>query len=265
MKKQSHINNYLKTLAIIGSDGMLGSDLLKYLNPYFSITPITRENYHAYRHTTFDVLINANGNGKRFWANKNVLEDFELSTYSVYKSIFDFTFDVYIYISSSDVYEDPSSVYCTDESQHINSSNLSSYGFHKYMSELIVKNCLKKYLILRCSMILGQKLKKGPIYDILHNKSLFITTGSRLQMITTKEIAAIIHFFLKNNTVNDIFNIGGKGGVLFKKINQYFSLPITFSKDAQKQEYEMSVLKLAKTYPLKTSEEYLQDCVNSLL
>src|SRR5258708_8916717 len=131
-KRQLHTN--LKTLAIIGGDGMVGSDLIKYLNSDFSVTSITKKNYSEFISKSFDVLVNANGNSKRFWANKNVLEDFNLSTVSVYKSIFDFRYTIYIYISSSDVYKNHSSPLTTVESI-IYGEGLSAYGLHKYLRD----------------------------------------------------------------------------------------------------------------------------------
>lgn len=254
----------MKTLALIGGNGMLGSDLVKYLSSQFFVTSITRENYIQHIGKSFDLLINANGNSKRFWANKNILEDFSVSTVSVYNSIFNFKFSTYIYISSSDVYTDHTNASSTLENEAQDSQKLSSYGFHKYMSERIVENNCKSYLILRSSMVLGKNLKKGPLYDILNNKPLYISNSSRLQMITTKEIANVIAFLIDGKIQNQIFNMGGKGTVDFKKIQTYFSVPVTFSIKTEIQTYEMNVSKLNKLYALKSSEQYLQDFLNNI-
>ncbi len=254
----------MKNIAVIGSNGMLGSDLVSYLSLIYRVTGIDRDNYNNFIGSTFDCIINANGNSKRFWANKHILDDFSISTISVYKNIFDFTCKTYIYISSSDVYENHTSSTFTLEDQSINPDNLSPYGLHKYISESIVRNNNKYYLILRSSMILGKNLKKGPIYDILHKHPLYITRDSRLQMITTKEVANIIKFLLTNKIAKEVFNMGGKGTVSFKNIDAKIRIPVTFINDTEKQEYEMSVAKLNKIYPLKTSGYYLQEFLNSL-
>lgn len=251
-------------IAIIGANGMLGSDLVTYLHPYFTITAVTRENYDSFLRSNFDIVINANGNSRRFWANNNILEDFTLSTTSVYKSIFDFTYDQYIYISTSDVYPNHISSRYTKETQQIETEKLSPYGLHKYLSEMIVKNHSKNYLILRSSMMLGSKLKKGPVYDILQKKPLFIAKESTLQMITTKEIAQCIYFLIKKKIKDKTFNIGGKGVVSFTDIKKFVALPVSFSKNAEKQEYEMNVSKLHSLYPLKASKAYLQEFLDHL-
>lgn len=253
----------MKTLAIIGGNGMLGSDLVKYLSQSFLVTSISKKNYSQFINHSFDTVVNANGNSRRFWAIKNPLEDFTASTISVYKSLFDFKFETYIYISSSDVYVNHSSRTYTFEDQIQDSSKLSSYGLHKYLSEKIVESHCKSYVILRAAMLLGQNLKKGPIFDILNNKSLYISESSRLQMITTKEIANVITFLVNEKIINTIFNMGGKSTVDFKKMKTYFSAPISFADGAEKQVYEMNVSKLNKLFPLKSSEEYLQEFINT--
>jgi len=244
---------------------MVGSDLVRYLSVLrYRVTGINRDNYSNLIGSTFDCIVNANGNSKRFWANKHVLEDFTRSTISVYKTIVDFTCKIYIYISSSDVYENHKSSKFTLENQSINLDNVSAYGLHKYLSECIVRNHSEHYLILRSSMILGKKLKKGPIYDILHKHPLYITRDSKLQMITTKEVAQIIDFLLRNKISREIFNMGGKGTVSFKNIDVRMQIPVTFMNKVEKQEYEMSVAKLVKIYPLETSTNYLVEFLNNL-
>jgi len=255
----------LKTLAIIGSNGMLGSDLVQYLGAEFHVTAIHKENYHTHAGGFFDIVLNANGNSKRFWANQNPLDDFIASTVSVYQSIIDFPSDLYIYISSPDVYENHEDAEHTKENNQIIPENLSPYGLHKYLSELIVKKHKEKFLILRHSMILGSNLKKGPFYDIIHGNPLFITLKSRLQLITTQVIAEIIITLLKNSVTNEIINIGGEGNLAFTKIREYYDHEIEISKEAETQIYEMNVEKIKHLYPaLKTSEQYFEEFLKGL-
>lgn len=249
----------MKKLAIIGGNGMVGSDLVASLGSPFAIT---RSNYDSYKGRKFDVVVNANGNSKRYWANEHPLEDFVASTVSVYNSIVDFPCDTYIYLSSPDVYEQHDSPHVTKETGVVNPKNLTPYGFHKYLSELIVQKYTKKFLILRCSLMLGTKLTKGPFYDVLHNNPLFISTSSRLQLISTKALADVIVKLLQSDVRGDIFNVGGVGTFPFSKIKSYFDRKISISSRAERQIYEMNVSKLKQLFPtLKSSEEYLQEFV----
>ncbi|MEK7500356.1 MAG: NAD-dependent epimerase/dehydratase family protein [Patescibacteria group bacterium] len=247
----------MKSLAIIGSGGMLGSDLVRYLDSHFHITPIHRKNYKSVIGKMFDIVINANGNSRRYWANENPNQDFFASTVSVMQSIHDFPCNLYIYISSPDVYK---THWGSKEGEVIDSTKLEPYGFHKYLSELIVKKYTKYYLILRCSMILGSNLRKGPIFDIAHNIPLSITLDSRLQLITTRAVSDIIRTMLDNTASRNTFNVGGIGSVSFTRIGTYFNQKIQTKRDAKKQRYEMNIEKVRGLYPeLATSQEYLQE------
>lgn len=237
---------------------MLGSDLCSYLKKSFSVTSITKTNYHTYIGKPFDIAINANGNSRRFWANGHPFEDFEASTVSVYRSLFDFPCNLYIYISSPDVYENHSAPASTHEGQHSNPKKLSPYGFHKYLSECIVKKHAKTYIILRCSMMLGTSLKKGPFFDSIHNAQLFISPQSRIQVVPTASVADIIKALIVKKVSNVTMNVGGIGAFSFTNINTYVK-DAAFSSNAETQHYEMDVTGAQKIYPLKTSDAYVRD------
>ena len=239
---------------------MLGSDLVRFLGNEFKVTSINRDNYQTQIGKPFDIVINANGNSKRFWANQNPFDDFIDSTVSVYKSIFDFPSGIYIYISSPDVYENHTKEQFTKEDEDINTGNLSPYGLHKSLSELIVRKYREKFLILRSSMILGRNLKKGPFFDIIQCNPLYINLTSKLQLITTKTVADIIKTLLEKSIQNEIINIGGQGSFKFTKVADFLDKEIHISPDAETQIYSMNVKKLKSLYPkLKESEEYLKE------
>lgn len=246
-------------IIVIGANGLLGSDLVSNLSKDFEVIRVTKENYDSQKDKSCDVLINANGNSRRFWANEHVLEDFQASTVSVYHSLFDFSFKKYIYISSSDVYENHTSPETTKEDRRIDVKKLSPYGLHKYLSERIVMNATSDFIILRSSMMLGKNLKKGPIFDILHDKELFITKESKLQMITTEEVARIVKTMIVKRVSGEIFNIGGKGTVTVSSIESFAKKSVAVRENAEQQVYEMNVEKLESYFPLQTSDAYLQE------
>ncbi len=251
-------------IAILGAEGFLGSELYNCLKDRYDVYGITRSNYNTKRGEGFDIFINANGNSKRYWANNNVLKDFEASTISVYKTFFDFKSKYYIYISSADVYAKHEDFSKTDEETVINPMELCPYGFHKYLSELIVKKYANKYLILRCSAMVGENMRKGPIRDILDGKPLFITLDSKLQFISTPEISKIIMKLINDNIQNEIFNVGGVSTVSFNCLERILHKKLIVQQEAEKQIYEMNVAKLGRIFPLRKSEEYVQDYINNL-
>ena len=251
-------------VAILGSEGFVGSELCKVLKTHYEVCGVTRRNYGEKCDEEFDVLINANGNSRRYWANKNILEDFQASTISVYESIFDFNTQLYIYISSVDVYEKHDSPISTEEKTCINPSGLCAYGFHKYLSELIVRRHCPRYLILRCSAMVGERMRKGPVRDLLDGKPLFITSDSMLQFIGTSEVAKIILSLINQNIYNETVNIGGIGTISLEYLASLGRTKLSILPEAQRQIYEMNVSKLRKIFPIKTSKTYVQESLNRL-
>lgn len=252
-------------IAILGAEGFLGSELYNCFKDHYDVYGINRANYNTKRGEKFDIFVNADGNSRRYWANNNVLKDFEASTISVYKTFFDFKIDYYIYISSADVYGKHEDLSKTKEEAIINPINLCAYGFHKYLSELIVKKYANKYLILRSSAMIGENIRKGPIRDILDDKPLFITLDSKLQFISTSEVATIIMKLISSNIHNEIFNVGGVGAVSFSCLERILHKKLIAQQEAEKQIYEMNVAKLKRIFPVKKSEEYVQEYLNNLI
>src|SRR3989344_5127209 len=229
------------SIGILGGRGMLGSDLVRLLGERYEATPIDRDDYAKIKGSSFDVLVNANGNSRRFWANEHPAEDFELSTLSVMRSLFDFRCKKYIYISSPDVYENAASPATTEESSPGNAQKLSPYGFHKRLGEELVRHYADDFLILRSAALLGGGLMKGIVYDVLQENELYVTLDSRVQFITTDAVAHIIELLLDKNATREIVNVGGIGVVTPAAIGALTGKLVRVRDNAQPQEYEMNV------------------------
>jgi nucleoside-diphosphate-sugar epimerase len=251
-------------IAILGADGFLGKQLNRFFMKYCSTYGITRTNYSKYIGKSFDFFINANGNSRRYWANNNTYNDFQASTVSVYKTMEDFTIGCYVYLSSIDVYENHENSERAIENGYINPIKLCPYGFNKFISEMIVKKYASKYIILRSSAMIGPDIKKGPIKDILEDAPLYITLDSKLQFISISAIADIILELIKNNNLNETFNVGGIGTLQFKDLETILQRKIKINHDAEKQVYEMNVDKLRNIYKLKSSEDYVKEYLESV-
>ena len=248
-------------IGIIGANGFLGSILCFDLAKHFDeVISITRENYSSCL-GTYDVIINANGNSKKYWANNNPIEDFEASTVSVYKSIFDFPCKKYIFISTVDVYNQ-SALLSTAESTQIDSTLLHPYGFNKFLAETIVKKYTKNFLILRSSAIVGEGLRKGVVHDIISGNELFVVKESCIQCISCTAIASIINMLLKIDDTNTIINVGGIGTTSVEYMADLLKINPMISLEAKYQYYEMNVNKLKNLFSLKTSNYYVKEVLN---
>ena len=220
-------------IAIIGANGFLGSKIVEVLNrsDKYEVIEITRENYSyyckIYQDIFFDILINANGNSNKYWANTNPEGDYERSVQSVIDSIKDFRYMKYVYISSIDA-ERP----------------CCFYGKHKHLAESYVKRCFD-WLIIRPCLIIGKTMKKGKVFDILNNKKIYVTKDSRYHLITDVDIAErlefdmldkekmILKYYSPNNiSVEDIASICQKElniDVDAKKESYWFLAPSKFN------------------------------------
>ena len=203
-----------KSICVIGKNGFIGSNIVKDLHG----TGIDRSGYSNFLKKDFDVVINANGNSKKYLSLKEPLLDFDLSVRSTLQSILDFKYDLYIYLSSCEVYEDLTKN--TLEESIINTSNISRYGLSKYMSECIVKNYCKKWVILRLNGPIGPNMKKGPIYDLMNNDDLWISIKSVMQLIDIKFISEFISILIEKNIFNETFNITGTDSICLEEVAQ---------------------------------------------
>lgn len=228
-------------IGLIGCDGLLGSNISRILHADYDICGISRGNYQQYIGEKFDIVINANGNSRKFWANQNPSEDYKLSVLSVDRSIDDFGYNLYIYISSVDA------------------TSTSVYGVHKLAAENIVISRCTSHLILRCTTLIGRGMKKGLIYDIIAGApKLFVHPDSRLQFITTDEVSRIIHRLINLRIINATFNITGKGNVGLEDLEGIFNIQLRPKCDGKEiVVYTDDCNRIAAYYPIKTSRDYI--------
>ncbi len=231
-------------IGILGANGFLGQAIWEHFveKTKHEITETTRDNYRDCLGKDFDIFINANGNSRKYWANEHPHEDFELSVTSVLETFRDFNIKKYIYISSTDVYN----------------RNNCSYGLNKYLAEQIVVKHANRFLILRCSALIGQGLKKGVVKDLIDNKPLHITSDSRLQFITITEMARIIQICIDKEINDKTIDVAGIGNISVDELSELIGTG-ALSKEC----YCADTSCLQRIFPgLKTSKQYIQEFIN---
>jgi nucleoside-diphosphate-sugar epimerase len=238
-------------IGIIGADGFIGSNLVKELRECHKVYPITKKNYNNSIKIKYDILINANGNSKKFLAESNPLLDFDLSVKSVYSSLMEFYFKVYIYISSIDVYGG------------------TIYGFHKKLAEDIIKKLSSKknfnYVNLRCGSVIGLGMKKGVVYDILNNTLLNVSSKSRLQFISTEEIVNTILYILSTKCYNIDLDVFSSKNISMNEIERILNKKAKYLLDKLPLEYyNIQPTNMGKIFKYKSSryyiKEYIKEC-----
>jgi dTDP-4-dehydrorhamnose reductase len=208
---------------IIGAKGFLGEEFANFFkDKNYKILKVNSKNYNSLKGARSKILINANGNSYRFKANQNPQWDFKKTFLSVRKSIQDFKHDMYIYISTIDVYNFKNNKKKTNEKSYIDPSKLDFYAFHKWLSEKYVERNTKSYLIFRTGTLIGQKMRKGPLFDIIKTKSIFMSLESKLSLISVSSAVNIIYKIIKLKKKNQVFNLTGSGGFMLGNLKKKF-------------------------------------------
>jgi len=207
----------MQKIGIIGSNGFIGSVITDELKNH-SITNITKENYELHKNTFFDVLINANGNSKKYWGNLNPIEDFNKSVESVYKSIYDFKYSKYMFISSVDA-----------------ELKNCSYGFNKFLAEQIVKFHCKNYSIVRLPAIIGGNAEKGIVYDIINKNKIYLTKDSMFMLMDVNEIALILKNLLEKNKLKKLEKFYPSENITIEQIGKFLNIPINYANELRSE------------------------------
>jgi nucleoside-diphosphate-sugar epimerase len=239
---------------ILGGNGFVGSALARVCATQGREHAIlTRANYEAHRGQACSLLVNANGNSRKYLPKEQPLLDFDLSVRSVRASLVDFRFDTYIYLSSCDVYPDCSSPGATTEDAVLDVARISPYGFHKLLAEQCVRHAARKHLIFRMGGFVGPGLKKNAVYDILHGGPLWLDPDSELQFLHTDELARTV-LRLAGELTNETFNIGGKGTVRLRQVMEMAGRMVPVSPGAARVRYEINLAKIAQYVELTETE-----------
>jgi nucleoside-diphosphate-sugar epimerase len=208
-------------IALIGCRGFVGSAFARFFEsrsiPYMGVD---RANYSAHAGRNWDVVIHAAANSKKFVADETPLADMEQSLERTTSILRDFPAGKFLLISSVDVYNDLSHAKTTNESEAIEPMSLANYGFHKYLSELLVLRHSPHPLIFRLAGMVGPGLKKNPVFDVLNRLPLRIHPDSRYQFLHTAAVAEIVWAMHDRLPPGDILNVCGHGLVSPREIGE---------------------------------------------
>ena len=231
--------NLKQNILILGSEGFIGSNLVKYLHQTYSIFGIDilqqHTNNYTYWHVSgdnselascfarnrFDFCINVAGSGNVGSSIHHPDIDFRLNviqTHQVLEAIRIHQPECqYIHFSSAAVYGDPKHLPIS-ESDEINP--LSPYGWHKWHAENLCKEYDKIYaiptVILRPFSVYGPGLKKQLFWDIFkkykddHDHIELWGTGNETRdFIYIKDLCRCVEtIMVKGDFNSSIYNIG---------------------------------------------------------
>ena len=245
---------------VLGGGGFVGQAYVRLLEARgLKVTAVTRANYESLRGTECDVLVNANGNSKKFLSTRDPLWDFDASTRSVAASLIDFKAERYVFLSSGDVYPETHAPEVTREDQGIDLSRISRYGLHKLLAEQLVQGVHRHWLVVRMGGFVGPGLKKNAIFDMLTGAPVWLAPTSALQFIDTDDAASLVWSLVERGVEGQVVNLGAEGLLDLGEFHRAIGSTSAFKPDAPAVRYELSLDRLRRLAgaPLPDS----RDCV----
>lgn len=168
----------------------------------------------------------------------------------------------FIFISSLDVYSKNQNIH--SEEEIINLDSISDiYGITKLMSEAIVKNECKNYLILRCSGLLGKYSRKNSLIRIIEDEKCDLTLSgkSEFNYILHSDVLDFIKLSIKEN-LQGIYNVVSSQNITLSEIADGLGKKVNFGAYIYKTG-RIDNRKIISVFPTfkKTSKEIINQIV----
>lgn len=249
---------------VLGGKGFVGSAIVAEARARgYEVLSVDKDEYDAAVGTRCDLLINANGNSKKFLARENPGLEFDLSVRSVHRALQDFKAARVVHLSTMDVYPDVSDPALNREDSPIDITRQSPYGFHKYLAEQIVRHYTSQWLIFRMAGFVGKGLWKNSIFDLLTGQPLRVHPDSEYQYLNTQDLARAVFAVIEGGTTREVFNITGSGLVSLRQVAGMMpGVRLDPAWDAQSRErYELNIAKISRIHPLPRTQDTIRDFV----
>jgi len=251
---------------VIGAQGFVGGAFVRHFRARGEeVVEVTRANYQQTIGTESDVVVEAACNSRKFWAEERPLDEFDASVAHRVRTLSDFPTRIHLHLSSVDVYDNLASPSTTQESS-TEIGNASNYGFHKLMAEQLVRRYAARWLILRLAGMVGQGLRKNPIYDVLHRAPLRIHPDSQYQFLPTSAVAEIASALLDRGFFGEVFNVCGSGLISPRKIAAMAGRELNLShvaENSQPRIVDVNIAKISQYLPVPLTERAVEDFVQT--
>ncbi len=210
-------------IAVTGANGQLGSDIVRVFKEKHTVIPLTRkeiditveEEVNKLIEYTPDVIIHTAAYTDVDGCERNPNKAFKVNTigtYNLIRASLQFN-PIFVYISTDYVF-DGNKKRKYSEVDIPNPINI--YGLSKYNGEILVRNHLKKYYIIRVSYLFGIKGATNKevsnfvdyvIENLKHNKKMKMVSDNLISPTYTKDVAKALLQMLEKKLPFGIYHI----------------------------------------------------------
>lgn len=255
-----------RSCLVLGGRGFIGAQIVAAAGRRgWRVVPAGRADVASLKGTRWDLLINADGNARRYLADRDPIWDFEASVTSVYRSLFDFKYGEYVLISTVDVYDRPDCEETTKEDTPVNLLALRPYGFHRRLAEMAVMRQAARWWVIRLAQVIGEGSKKGPIHDLLSGSALFVSPESSLHFLTAQRVGELVVALVERTSANAVFNLCGRGSVPFRRVLDMLppGWPLRWHDRLEIETYRISTARAEAVVELPDSFEEVRSFVSA--
>ncbi len=197
--------------------------------------------------------------------NTNFLYDYLKDNIFLTKSLISIPHKKFIFISSIDVYPKNQNIH--SEGEVINLDSLDNiYAVTKLMSEAIIKNNCKNYLILRCSALLGKYSRRNSLIRIISEEkcNLTLSEKSEFNYILHLDVLDFIKFSIEKN-LQGIYNMVSSQNITLSEITEMLDRKVNFGSYVYKTG-QIDNSRTASIFPVfkKTSKEVVDKFIKEL-
>ena len=249
-------------IGVVGARGFLGSQVASHLAAGgYDLLPITRDSGAP---SALDVLIDCNGDARRFWAQENPGASFAANVETVRDRLSDLTFGLYLYCSTVDVYgAATASPAANRESSPLDPATMPTYGLHKFLAECLVRHHAADHLILRLGTLIGPGLKKNPIFDAAHGAPIRQTPDSTISLLHTDYAVRAMERLIEKG-LTGVYNVTSSEAIavadMVAMVDAATGRKAEYIRPAEQihTSYDISIGKISEHLELTSSAEMLE-------
>lgn len=224
----SAIMSFMKILTT-GTLSGLGKHIYNDLGGIFWTRNITDKAKKKLTDEGVDVIIHCAFNSSQS-VDSNNLYDYLSDNVLLTKELLNIPHKKLIFISSVDVYPKDKKRHKENETIDINQVS-SLYGITKLMSETLIKNKCRNFLILRCTSLLGRNSRKNSLIKIIKdsNPILTITDDSVFNYVLHSDISDFIKLAIKQD-VQGVYNVASSWNITLSEVAEMLGKKVNLGK-----------------------------------